>query len=62
MKRTCNKCRALSSWKYLFCMFGYKTKPKYYKGVVIGLIPLENCPKPTTYKQFLHDKNKNRMG
>ena len=62
MKRTCKNCRALSDGRHgLYCTLGYKTKGKYYNGIEIGLIPLEECPKPLTIEYFLRlQKERNK--
>lgn len=56
MKRTCNRCKApgYSAEGTLCCDLGYKTRIIYYKGIEIGLIPLEECPKPITYSNYFY--------
>jgi len=55
MKKSCKGCKALyNSVHGLYCDLGYKTKIKFYKGVEVGLIPLEECPKPTTYLDYFY--------
>lgn len=52
MKRSCIRCKALRQlgvWLYE-CEFGYKTDG-FTK-------PLENCPKPTTYEEYIKLKDK----
>jgi hypothetical protein len=54
MKTTCDGCRALNGKN---CNLGYKNKTKliYFENRLIneGIVPLENCPKPKTYKELL---------
>lgn len=47
MKRTCNRCKASREVGFYGyeCEFGYKTD--------MFLTPLEECPKPTTYEEYL---------
>lgn len=56
MKKTCNGCRALryicGDWR---CVLGYKIKGE--KISIHGLYyyspkPVEQCPKPKTYKEY----------
>ena len=55
MKRTCDRCKALSTnITGLFCDLGYKTKVKFYKGIEVELVPLEECPKPITYSDYFY--------
>ena len=52
MKRTCNNCRANSS----YCDLGYKRESitKYYDNLPLTTYkPLEKCPKPTTIKEYV---------
>jgi len=61
MKKTCDGCRALNG---KLCSLGYKnhTKLTMYKGRLInnGIVPLENCPKPKTYKNLFYEIDKNK--
>lgn len=53
MKTTCNRCKAMYFGQYeIKCDLGYKID--YKKGV-----PLEDCPKPLTYKA-LQEASANR--
>ena len=60
MKKSCDDCRALSGTK---CSLGYKNKLKLINinGSIInkGLKPIEDCPKPKTYKELLYEKEIN---
>ena len=48
MKRTCGGCRAISGE---FCSLGFKTKKV---SMLYGdLKPLEQCPKPKTYPEYV---------
>ena len=54
MKKTCNGCKAYNSYG---CALKYKTA-KVFTGVtgtpkMVSMKPVENCPKPMTYKCFL---------
>ena len=63
MKKSCNYCRAYKSGGG--CELGYKSKNIYYDRIgspVINSIPLEDCPKPKTIKQFYDAKNKKSNG
>lgn len=55
MKRTCNGCRALEQINgYFNCILGYKIEQKYVEQVFnVGAKPKEECPKPTTYEEYL---------
>ena len=54
MKKTCDSCRALNGKN---CSLGYKNETKLisFENRLInkGIVPLENCPKPKTYKKLL---------
>ena len=58
MKKTCDGCRALYiSWRHIgltrsYCNLGYKQKEIYKIGLFKDAIPLENCPKPRTWKEY----------
>lgn len=53
MKKTCKNCRALNN--ECKCDLGYKVKTRYYDDVIaISAIPLEKCPKPKTYKNYIN--------
>lgn len=56
MKRNCNNCKALvKSFSGIGCecQFGHKIEAtKHYYGVPVAYKPLEECPKPTTFKAF----------
>jgi len=63
MKRTCEGCRAFSlidNWYRDGCRLGYhykisNYKHKEHKGFTFYRYrPLEECPKPKTWKQFDH--------
>ena len=55
MKKSCGGCRALeeSNGK---CSLGHKIKPVVHSKfvVTINYKPLEECPKPKTYNQYLN--------
>ncbi|UUV26084.1 MULTISPECIES: hypothetical protein [Lysinibacillus] len=55
MKRTCNGCRALENNRgYFHCDLGYKVEQKTVEKVInVGAKPKEECPKPTTYDNYL---------
>lgn len=59
MKRSCAYCRAyMTDGK---CELGYKNKKIFFDGIgsfVINSIPLEECPKPMTIRDFYNAKNK----
>jgi hypothetical protein len=59
MKKDCNDCRANNGQSQDVCMLGYKTKGNYdpKHGLTLSHSPLEVCPKPRTYKQFIDLKN-----
>lgn len=50
-KRTCKRCKAGNSC----CELGYKSEWTYYEEVPLFSFgqPLEPCPKPLTYSEFL---------
>lgn len=54
MKTTCDGCRAQEytglCWK---CDLGYKTKEKEWRGIFMGIAPIEQCPKPRTYNEYI---------
>lgn len=54
MKKSCEGCRALrdDTFEELKCELGHKTKKISAGGVEVGLIPLEDCPKPRTWSEF----------
>jgi hypothetical protein len=58
MKRSCDGCRAL--WyhytfdRYCSCILGYKVKSIFHHTILVGAIPLEECPKPMTYKKYFN--------
>jgi len=57
MKKTCNGCRALMyGFHGMMCEFKFKIEKITYKGREIGLKPLEQCPKPRTYKEYFLQK------
>lgn len=62
MKRNCNNCKALkSSFRGIGCdcQLDYKIEAtKHYSGIPISYRPLEECPKPTTIKEFFNCKPK----
>jgi hypothetical protein len=48
-KRTCEGCKALDQRQYINdCLLGYKFD-EHFK-------PLEICPKPKTYEQYIESK------
>lgn len=51
-KRTCAGCRCWEN-RYPYCHLGYEVKCVTYSGIVVGGIPQEPCPKPTTVDQWL---------
>jgi hypothetical protein len=55
MKRNCNGCRALDrNNDYFTCDLGYKIEQLKVERVFnIGGKPLEECPKPKTYDEYL---------
>lgn len=60
MKKNCEGCRAIGI--YAKCNLGYKTEKIYFDGIgspVISIKPLENCPKPKTYKELFEAKTNN---
>lgn len=48
MKKSCKGCRALDGWS---CGLMYKTK-RNNTGFYGDIYPLEDCPKPKTYKAY----------
>ena len=61
MKRTCEGCRAFSNWgnfELQYCTLNFKTttlivKYKTLNGHYETKKPLEECPKPKTYKELI---------
>ena len=56
MKRNCNGCKALiEDFKFgQRCSLGYKIEIlKLYYGIPVSYKPLEKCPKPKTFKEFV---------
>ena len=57
MKKSCENCRAnYNNNGDPFCEIGFKTElvDKSFKGFTYSyLISMENCPKPTTLKNYL---------
>lgn len=57
MKKTCNGCRAYGNSNS--CSLGYQTKVLYIPIPAFGnrelerMVPLEQCPKPRTYNEYL---------
>lgn len=51
-KRTCNRCRAGDK----FCELGYESEWTYYEEIPLFAFgkPLEPCPKPVTYSNYLY--------
>jgi len=68
VKRICDGCRALQWLEYdgYFCDLGYRIKiiEKYSVGnkKIYASIPIEQCPKPRTYKQWFNADFKNGAG
>jgi len=64
MKKTCNGCRAHGRD---YCTLGYKTKIIYTSIPALGnrtletMIPLAQCPKPRTYKEYFLLKEKRKL-
>jgi hypothetical protein len=63
MKRTCDKCRALNSWRRfgVDCNLGFKIKSFYKndmhkKFLFYSYKPLEECPKPLTINNYMELK------
>lgn len=53
MKRTCQGCRAeVCINKTLRCEFGYLVRHIKFRGVYMGIIPAEECPKPKTWNEY----------
>jgi hypothetical protein len=64
MKRNCNACRASSKGFYgeYTCELGYKVDSNYsvkFSSYIEGK-PLEECPKPKTYNEYMKYFNKDR--
>lgn len=60
MKRNCKGCRALTEGfkGNLFCGLGYKVEQITFNvSYSIGAKPLEECPKPKTYNEYLNLKS-----
>lgn len=55
MKRTCNGCRASEYTNgYYSCDLGYEVEQKCVENVInVGAKPKKECPKPTTYNEYL---------
>ena len=54
MKHTCYGCKALLvDGGVAECRLGYKMGKRCIFEFPDGYIPLEECPKPMTYKQFI---------
>jgi len=52
MNRNCNGCKALESNGW--CALGYKIEPsKTLYNIVVEYKPLDNCPKPKTFQQYV---------
>ena len=60
MKKSCDGCRAIG--KSNNCSLGYRTKMLYIPIPAFGnrmlerMVPLEQCPKPKTYDEYLLQK------
>ena len=52
MKKSCDYCKAYNPVKHR-CDLEYKIKHKYYDCIIIGGIPLEQCPKPKKTTRYL---------
>jgi len=53
MKRTCTGCKAeVRINKILRCEFGYLVKHIKSRGVYMGIVPMEECPKPKTWNEY----------
>lgn len=65
MKRNCNNCKALQKdfcgYGYR-CVLGYKIEGlKEYEGITVSYKPLEECPKPKTFSDYVSFLNCNRF-
>lgn len=60
MKRNCNNCKALSqNWSGVgyYCQLGHKIECiKEIYGLPVSYKPLEECNKPTTFKELVKCK------
>lgn len=60
MKKTCNGCRAYG--RSNDCDLGYKTEilyipmPAFGNRILERMVPLEQCPKPRTYDEYILQK------
>lgn len=59
MKRFCDGCRGSRGWGYEWtCDFGYKIFVSEKKIPGVGKVhtahPAEDCPKPTTWKEWMN--------
>ena len=53
MKTTCNGCRAeIRINKILRCEFGYPVRHVKFRGVYMGIVPVEECLKPKTWEKY----------
>jgi hypothetical protein len=63
MKKNCNGCRALvrisNTGGMCKCGLGYQTKngTKVLYGINVETIPCEECPKPKTVREYMHQLN-----
>lgn len=56
MKRTCDGCKAFND-SFNRCDLGYKIEPcKHVWFIPVKFRPLEECPKPKTYKELVSGK------
>lgn len=65
MEKRCGKCRGLTIYnnfhmRYVTCSFFYHLKPIYSKNapVIVNAMPLEDCPKPITWKEWMNTERK----
>lgn len=55
MKRSCNGCRALDTYFKPECLLGFKIQGcKEIEGMVVSWKPLEECPKPKTFSEYIY--------
>lgn len=53
MKKTCRLCKAeVRINKTLRCELGYRVKHTKHRGIYMGIVPDEECPKPKTWNEY----------
>jgi len=74
MKRICKKCKALCKETILtkiypyrtirtfVCKLGYKMKRQFWLGIEVYPIPLEECPRPLSCREYWFQKKQAEGG